>query len=82
MIERFNGRVQEVLLTTRVDSSQNQEETLTRAPVIIHALDPAARVWPRHALQYWHKNDRNRLKRVYNQAGIYFFLNSKLIKST
>ena len=72
-----NGRVQEVLLTTRVDSSQNQEETLTRGPVIIPALDPAGRVWPHHALQYWPKNDRNCLISAFIIRRNLIFLNSK-----
>lgn len=74
MIERFNGRIQEVLATTRFDSSQSLEETLIRyAHLYNHSIPQRAlgHITPIRALQDWRKKRPELFtKRVYNQAGL------------
>jgi transposase InsO family protein len=81
MIERFKGRIQEVLATTRFDSSQSPEETLMRyVRLYNHSLPQRAlgHITPIQALQNWRKKRPELFnKSVYNLAGLGFFLNSK-----
>ena len=74
MVERFNGRISEVLATTRFDSAASLEATLTRyAKLYNHDLPQRAlnHRTPIQALKQW-QQDRPDLfhKRVYNQTGL------------
>lgn len=74
MVERFNGRISEILATTRFDSAQDLQTTLTRyAKLYNHAIPQRAlnHCTPVQALKDWQR-DRPDLfhKRVYNQTGL------------
>lgn len=73
MVERFNGRISEVLATTRFDSSQDLKTTLLRYVYLYNQHIPQralAHTTPIEALKTW-KKDRPELfhKQVRNHAG-------------
>lgn len=74
MIERFNGRISDVLTTTRFDSSQDLEATLIRyVRIYNHAIPQRAlgHITPIQALKNWYKQlPELFLKRVYNHPGL------------
>ncbi len=74
MIERFNGRIADVLATTRFDSSQSLAETITRYVRVYNQHIPQkalGHVAPIQALKDWYqKNPELFKKRVYNLAGL------------
>lgn len=72
MIERFNGRISEVLATTRFRSGEHLADTLTRyVRVYNHHLPQRAlgNVCPFEALKAWYQKYPERFhRRPYNQA--------------
>ena len=74
MVERFNGRIGEVLATTRFDSSKSLEETLVRyARLYNHQIPQKAlgHISPVQALQDWQeKRPELFKKKVYNLTGL------------
>jgi len=73
MIERFNGRIADVLATTRFDSSQSLAETLTRYVRIYNPYIPQKALGHIAPIQTM-KNGYNKRpdlfqKRVYNLTG-------------
>ncbi len=73
MVERFNGRISEVLATTRFDCSQDLEATLVRYAYLYNQHIPQRALshkTPIEALKIWQK-DRPELfhKKVRNHAG-------------
>ncbi len=73
MVERFNGRISEVLATTRFDCSQDLETTLVRYAYLYNQHIPQRALThktPIEALKDWQK-DRPELfrKKVINHAG-------------
>jgi transposase InsO family protein len=74
MVERFNGRIADVLKTTRFDSSHNLIETLTRYVKIYNQHIPQkalGHIAPIQAMKDWY-NKKPELfkKRVYNLTGL------------
>ena len=74
MVERFNGRISEVLATTRFDSAENLEQTLKRYERIYNQQIPQkalGHIAPIQAMKNW-QNTHPYLfkKRVYNLAGL------------
>lgn len=68
MIERFNGRISDVLATTRFDSSASLAETLTRYVRIYNQYIPQkalGHIAPIQAMKDWQKKHLNYLKRKY-----------------
>ena len=74
MVERFNGRIAEVLATTRFDSAQNLAETLTGyVRLYNHQIPQKAlgHIAPIQALKGWQQKCPERFKkRVYNLTGL------------
>lgn len=74
MIERFNGRISEVLATTRFRSGEHLADTITRyVRVYNHHIPQRAlgHVCPFEALKAWYQKDPERFhRRPYNQAGL------------
>jgi len=74
MIERFNGRVDEVLATTHFDSAESLEQTLKRYERIYNQHIPQkalGHITPVQALKNWQKSHPHLFKkRVYNLAGL------------
>ncbi|SDY50289.1 Integrase core domain-containing protein, partial [Allochromatium warmingii] len=74
MVERFNGRIAEVLATTRFDSSQNLADTLNGyVRLYNHQIPQKAlgHIAPIQALKDWQQQCPERFKkRVYNLAGL------------
>ena len=74
MIERFNGRISEVLQTTRFRSGEHLHETLTRYVKLYNQHIPQRALkhsTPVDCLKQW-RRERPELfrKRLYNQAGL------------
>ena len=74
MVERFNGRIAEVLATTRFDSAQNLADTLTGyVRLYNHQIPQKAigHIAPIQALKDWQQKCPERFKkRVYNLTGL------------
>ena len=74
MVERFNGRISEVLATTRFDSAQSLEQTITRyVRLYNHTIPQRAlgHITPVAALKQWHQQHPEIFtKRVYNLSGL------------
>ena len=74
MVERFNGRIAEVLATTRFDSAQNLADTLTGyVRLYNHQIPQKAlgHIAPIQALKDWQQKSPERFKkRVYNLTGL------------
>ncbi len=74
MIERFNGRIADVLRTTRFDSSQHLAETLKRYVQVYNQHLPQkalGHIPPLQAMKSWYQKQPNLFKkRVYNLAGL------------
>ena len=74
MVERFNGRLSEVLATTRFNSAENLEQTLTRYAQVYNQHIPQralGHIAPIQALKNWYKTHPHLFKkRVYNLAGL------------
>jgi len=74
MIERFNGRISDVLGTTRFDSAKSLIETLTRYVQIYNQYIPQkalGHIAPIQAMKDWQKKEpRLFKKRVYNLTGL------------
>ncbi len=70
MIERFNGRIAEVLATTRFDSSQSLAETIKRYVRIYNQHIPQqalGHIPPIAAMQVWYEKQPHLFKKkVYN----------------
>ena len=73
-VERFNGRISEVLATTRFDAAQSLEDTLSRyVQLYNHHIPQRAlgHIAPVQALQDWQeKCPRLFKKKVYNLTGL------------
>uniref|UniRef100_UPI00114CD610 integrase core domain-containing protein n=1 Tax=Candidatus Thiosymbion oneisti TaxID=589554 RepID=UPI00114CD610 len=74
MIERFNGRIADVLRTTRFDSSEHLADTLKRYVQVYNQHIPQkalGHVPPLQAMKSWYQKQPNLFKkRVYNLAGL------------
>jgi transposase InsO family protein len=74
MVERFNGRISEVLATTRFDAAQRLEDTLSRyVRLYNHQIPQRAlgHIAPVQALQDWQeKRPELFKKKVYNLTGL------------
>ncbi len=74
MVERFNGRIAEILQTTRFDSSKDLRQTLLNyRDVYNHHIPQKAlgHITPVQALKQWQKKRPEIfVKRVYNHAGL------------
>ncbi len=74
MVERFNGRISEVLATTRFEAAANLEETLTRyVRWYNHQIPQKAlgHISPVEALKDWQKQRPELFKmKVYNLTGL------------
>jgi transposase InsO family protein len=74
MVERFNGRIGEILATTRFDSSQSLRETITRYVCLYNHNIPQkalGHIPPVQALKDWQqKRPKLFTKRVYNLSGL------------
>ena len=74
MIERFNGRIADVLATTRFDSSQSLTETIASYARVYNQHIPQkalGHVAPIQALKDWYQKDPELFKkRVYNLTGL------------
>ncbi len=74
MVERFNGRIAEILQTTRFDSSKDLKQTLLNyREVYNHHIPQRAlgHVTPIQALKQWQqKRPEIFVKKVYNHAGL------------
>jgi transposase InsO family protein len=74
MVERFNGRISEVLATTRFDSAQSLEETLSRyVRLYNHQIPQRAlgHISPVQALKEWQEKCPELFKKkVYNLTGL------------
>ena len=72
MVERFNGRISEVLATTRFDSAENLEQTLKRYERIYNQQIPQkalGHIAPIQAMKNWQNTHPHLFKkRVYNLA--------------
>ncbi len=73
MVERFNGRISEVLATTRFQSGEHLEQTLQRYAALYNQSIPQkalGHITPQEALKNWYAKRPDLFKkRVYNQAG-------------
>ncbi|BCU05509.1 IS481 family transposase [Allochromatium tepidum] len=80
-VERFNGRLAEVLATTRFDSAQNPADTLTGyVRLDNHQIPQKAlgHIAPIQALKDWQQKCPERFKqRVYNLTGLDTYQSSK-----
>jgi transposase-like protein len=74
MIERFNGRIAEVLTTTRFDSAESLAQTIERYVQVYNQHIPQkaiGHIAPIQALKDWHeKHPELFKKRVYNLRGL------------
>ncbi len=74
MIERFNGRIAEVLATTRFDSAKSLEQNLLRYVKVYNQHIPQkalGHIPPLQALKNWQKSNPELFrKRVYNLTGL------------
>ncbi|WP_165742092.1 IS481 family transposase [Candidatus Thiosymbion oneisti] len=74
MIERFNGRIADVLRTTRFDSSEHLADTLKRYVQVYNQHLPQqalGHIPPLQAMKSWYQKQPNLFKkRVYNLAGL------------
>jgi transposase InsO family protein len=74
MVERFNDRISEVLATTRFDSAQSLEDTLSRyVRLYNHHIPQRAlgHLSPVQALQDWQEKCPSLFKKkVYNLTGL------------
>jgi hypothetical protein len=74
MVERFNGRISDVLKTNRFDSREDLEQTLLRyVHLYNHQLPQSAldSKPPIMAMKEWHKTHPELFKkRPYNHAGL------------
>jgi len=74
MIERFNGRIAEVLATTRFDSAEHLAETIKRYIQVYNQHTPQkalGHIPPLQAMKNWYQKQPNLFKkRVYNLAGL------------
>ena len=84
MIERFNGRIADVLATTRVDSSEHLATTIKRYVQAYNQYIPQkalGHIPPLQAMKNWYQKQPNLFnKRVYTPAGLdtsYFWRKSK-----
>ena len=85
MIERFNGRISEVLKTTRFRSGEHLHETLTRYVRLYNQHIPQRalkHLTPVECLKQW-RRERPELfhKRIYNQAGLDSYVKRLLVFS-
>ncbi len=75
MIERFNGRIADVLTTTHFDSSKSLADTITRYVKVYNQHIPQralGHVSPIQAMKNWYeKRPELFQKRVYNLTGLY-----------
>jgi transposase InsO family protein len=82
LVERFNGRIAEVLATTRFDSAQNLADTLTGyVRLYNHQIPQKAlgHIAPIQALKDWQQKCPERFKkRVYNLTGLDSYLQKTL----
>jgi transposase InsO family protein len=73
MVERFNGRISEVLATTRFDSAENLEQTLLRYGYLYNQHIPQRALGhktPVEAMKDWQKKKPELFhKQVRNHAG-------------
>jgi hypothetical protein len=73
MVERFNGRIAEVLATTRFNSAKNLTDTLSGYVRLYNYQIPQkalGHISPIQALKDWQQTSPERFKkRVYNLAG-------------
>ena len=83
MVKRCNGRISEVLATTRFDSAQNLEDTLTRyVRLNNHHIPQRAlgHIAPVQALQDWHEKCPELIKmKEYNLTGLDTYLRNTLM---
>ena len=74
MIERFNGRIADVLATTRFDSAEHLADTIKRYVKVYNQHIPQqalGHIPPIQAMKNWYKKQPNLFKkRVYNLAGL------------
>jgi hypothetical protein len=74
MVDRFNGRISEVLATTRFDSAQSLEDTLSRyVRLYNHQIPQRAlgHLSPVQALKDWQEMRPELFKKkVYNHTGL------------
>jgi transposase InsO family protein len=74
MVERFNGRISEVLKTTRFRSGEHLRETLTRYVKVYNQFIPQRALnhsTPIAALKQWHREHPELFnKRPYNLTGL------------
>ena len=74
MIERFNGRIADVLATTRVDSSEHLATTIKRYVQVYNQHIPQkalGHIPPLQAMKNWYQKQPNLFnKRVCNSAGL------------
>jgi transposase InsO family protein len=74
MIERFNGRIADVLATTRFDSSKSLSDTITRYVRVYNQHIPQralGHISPIQAMKNWHQTHPELFqKRVYNLPGL------------
>lgn len=74
MIERFNGRIADVLATTRFDSGEHLTDTIKRYVNVYNQHIPQkalGHVPPLQAMKNWYQKHPNLFKkRVYNLAGL------------
>ncbi len=74
MIERFNGRIAEVLATTRFDSAEHLADTIKRYVQVYNQHIPQkalGHIPPLQAMKDWYQRHPNLFKkRVYNLAGL------------
>ena len=74
MVERFNGRIKEVVQQTKFESSRQLKETLLRYLRIYNHHIPQknlGHITPVEALKNWRKTHPDLFKKlVYNQSGL------------
>ena len=74
MVERFNGRIAEILEKTKFNSSENLEETLLQYSQIYNNFIPQkalGHIAPVEATNNWQQNCQNLFKKVaYNHTGL------------
>ncbi len=74
MIEHFNGRIADVLRTTRFDSAEHLAETIKRYVQVYNQHIPQkalGHISPFQAMKNWYQKQPNLFKkRVYNLPGL------------
>lgn len=74
MVERFNGRIADILKTTHFDSSAELKQTLESYLDIYNHHIPQkvlGHITPIEALKQWHKKQPDLfVKKVYNHTGL------------